>query len=79
MSWSADPSTVSVEREDEGRVALELGQPERRTEGADDRVDQVGQDVLGVVELDTGEIARVAGDVGDDEAGGFGLVEHRAS
>ena len=29
-----------------------------------------------MVELDAGEIARVAGDVGDDEAGGFGLVEH---
>ena len=64
------------DREGERRVALELGQAERRAEAPDDRVDEVGEDVLRVVELDTGEIRRVAGDVGDDETGWFGLVEH---
>jgi hypothetical protein len=29
----------------------------RRTQRADDRVDQVGENVLGVVELDAGEIS----------------------
>ena len=53
-------------------VAFELGQPEGRPEAADDRVDEVGEDVLRVIELDPGEIAGVAGDVGDDETGGFG-------
>jgi hypothetical protein len=33
--------------------------------------DEVGQDVLGVVEFDAGKIRRVAGDVGDNEAGWF--------
>ena len=39
-------------------VALELGQPEVGPERGDDRADQVGQDVLRVVELDVGEVAR---------------------
>jgi len=32
--------------------------------------------ILGVIELGAGEEAGIAADVGDDEAGGFGL-EHR--
>jgi hypothetical protein len=36
---------------DEGCVPFELRQLERRAERAHDRVDQVGQDVLGVIEL----------------------------
>jgi hypothetical protein len=65
------------DRIDEGRVTLELGELEGRPEGAHDRPDQVGQDVLRMVELGAGEEAGVAGDVGDDEAGGLWLVEHR--
>ena len=42
--------------------------------GCGRRRGQVGQDVLGVVELDAGEVARVAADVGDDETGGFGSL-----
>ena len=64
----------------ERRIALELRQPEGRPERSHDRVHEVGQDVLRVIELDPGEVARVAGDVGDHEAGGFGRVawvEHR--
>ena len=61
---------------DEGCVPFELRQLERRAEGAHDRVDQVGQDVLGVIELDPGEITGVAGDVSDDETCGFGFGQH---
>ena len=64
------------DRVDERRVALELGELERRPERRHDRRHQVGQDVLGVVELGAGEEAGVAADVGDDEAGGLGLAEH---
>ena len=62
----------------EGRVTLQLGQPEVRPEGADDGSDEVGQDVLGMVQLDVGQVAGVAGDVGDQEAGGLRGREHRA-
>ena len=56
-------------REGERRITLELGQPEARPERRDDGADEVREDVLGVVQLDVGEIARVSGDVGDQEAG----------
>ena len=52
-------------------VAFELGQPEVRPERRHDRADEVGQDVLRVIELDVGEVAGVAGDVRDQEAGGL--------
>ena len=58
--------------EGERGVTLELGQPEVRPERRDDGADQVRQDVLRVVQLDIGEVARVAGDVGDQEAGRLG-------
>jgi hypothetical protein len=63
---------------DECGVALELRELERRTQRGDHGVDEVGEDVLRVVELHTGEIAAVACDVGDDEAGWIGPGEHRA-
>src|SRR4029077_15536998 len=58
----------------ERRVALELRQPEGRPKRSHDGIHEVGQDVLRVIELDAGEVARVAGDIGDHEAGGFGRV-----
>ena len=58
-------------------VAFELGEPEVRPQGGDDGADQVREDVLRVLELDIGEVARVPGDVGDQEAGG--LRRSRAS
>jgi hypothetical protein len=64
------------ERKHERGVAFELREAERRPQPGDDRPDQVGEDVLGVVELRAGEVAGVAGNVGDDEAGGLGAVEH---
>ena len=66
------------DRVEEGRVALELGEPERRPQPPHHRVHHVGDDVLRVVELDAGEKAGVAGDVGDHETGGFGFRKHRA-
>ena len=57
-------------------VALELGELEHRPEAADDGRHEVGEDVLGVVELDPGEIAGVATDVGDDEARLLGRTGH---
>ena len=65
--------------EGERGVALELGQPEVRPKRRDDRADEVGEDVLRVVELDVGEVARVAGDVGDQEAGLLGGWGHPAT
>ncbi len=57
--------------EGEGGIALQFGQPEVGPERRDDGADEVREDVLGVVQLDVGEVARVAGDVGDQEAGGL--------
>ena len=57
-------------------VAFELGQPERRPQGRDDRRDEVADDVLGVIELDPAEVVRVAGDVRDQEAGRVADGEH---
>ena len=72
------PIDALGDRVDEGRVAFELGEAEHRPDVRDHRAHQVGQDVLGMVELRSGEKAGVAGDVGDDETGGLGLGEHRS-
>ena len=53
------------DREHERGVAFELGQPESGPQRGDDRSHQVCEDLLGVIELDAGEVARVARDVGD--------------
>ena len=58
-----------VDRVEKGRVALELGEPERRAQAPHHRVHHVGDDVVCVVELDAGEKAGVAGDVSDHETG----------
>src|SRR4051812_3184556 len=63
--------------EGEGGVAFELGETEVRSERRDDRADEVRQDVLRVIELDVGEIPRVAGDVGDQETGSLRGWGHR--
>ena len=62
---------------DERGVALELRELEGRAQRADDRVDEIGEDVLGVVELHAGQVAAVPRDVGDDETGRFGPGEHQ--
>ena len=65
-------------RDRERGIALELCKPERRPERGHDRAHEVGQDVLGVVELDAGQVARVPGDVGDQEAGRFDRLHGRS-
>src|SRR6188508_2304143 len=57
-------------------VSLELGQAEVGPQGGHYRADQVSQDVLRVIQLDVGEVAGVAGDVGDNEAGGLRSRRH---
>ena len=64
------------ERVDEGRVAFELGEAERRTQRPDQRVHDVGDDVLGMIEFDAGHEVRVAGYVGDRETGRFRFRKH---
>ena len=66
------------DRVEEGRVALELGEPERRPQPPHHGVHHVGDDVLRMLELDPGEKAGVAGDVRDHETSGFGFRKHRA-
>ena len=62
---------------DECGVALELRELEGRAQRADDHVDEIGEDVLSVVELHAGQVAAVPSDVGDDETGRFGPGEHQ--
>ncbi len=54
-------------------VTLELGKLEPRPERFDHRGHEVRQDVVGVLQLDAGQILRVSGDVGDDQAGPGGV------
>src|SRR5262249_22304105 len=63
-------------RERERGVALELRELEVGPKSRDDRADQVGEDVLRMVELDAREVARVAADVGDEETGRLGAGDH---
>ena len=59
-------------------IAFELGEPEVRPKRRDDGADEVREDVLRMVQLDVGKVARVPGDVGDEEAGRSGLgADHR--
>ena len=64
---------------DEDGVALELAQLHRGRQGAHDRVGQVLEDVLGVVELGSCEVRRVAADVGEGKAARLGLPNRRMS
>src|SRR4029078_172749 len=57
-------------------VALELHEREGRAERSDGGPDEVGEDVLGVVELGSREEARVARDVGDQQTGRLRLAQH---
>jgi L-arabinose transport system ATP-binding protein len=70
------PIDLVGERVDEGRVAFELGEVERRTQRPDQSAHDVGDDVLGMVEFDARHEVRVAGYVGDRETGRFRLRKH---
>jgi hypothetical protein len=58
-----------VYRVDESGIAFELGKSEGRPEALDHRAHEIGDDVLRMVEFGRGEEARIAGNIGDDEAG----------
>ena len=61
---------TAVLDEQERGVALELGQPERRLEPPDDRLEQVAGDGRRVLDLASAKVRGVAGQVGDDEEAG---------
>ena len=65
--------------ERERGIAFELGQSEIGPQRRHHRADEVRQDVLRVVQLDVGQISGVAGDVGNQKAGGLRDREHRSS
>ena len=71
------PVDLVGERVNEGRVAFELGEAERGPQRPHQRIHDVGDDVLGVVEFDAGHEVRVAGNVGDRETGRFCGWKHR--
>jgi hypothetical protein len=64
---------------DEDGVALELAELHCGRRGAHDRVGQVLEDVLGMVELGSCEVRRVAADVGEGKAARLGLPNRRTS
>ncbi len=70
------PVDLVGERVNEGRVAFELGEAERGSQRPDQRIHDVGDDVLGMVEFDPGHEVRVAGYVGDHERGQFSAWKH---
>jgi hypothetical protein len=53
---------------DEDGVALDLRDREVRVEGVDDSLQEVCEHVGRVLELDAGQVSRVAADVGDEQA-----------
>ena len=63
----------------EGGVALELGQAERRLEPADDRLQEVAGDGRRVLQLAAGQVGGVAGEVGDDEEAMLGVAAMRGT
>ena len=65
------PVDLLERREHEHSVALDPRQPEVWPQGRDGHTEEVREDVLSVVEFDVGEVARVSGDVGDQEARGL--------
>ena len=57
------------DRVDERGVALEFGETERRTERSQQRIHDVGDDVLSVVEFNARDEVCIARNVGDHETG----------
>ena len=58
----------TVDGVSEDGVALELGEREPAAHLLDDRVDQVGEDVGGMLQLDPGQVLGVTADVREDQA-----------
>ena len=70
------PVGAPVLDEQERRVALELGQSERRLQPADDRLEEVARDGRRVLDLAPRQVGGVAGQVGDDQEAGLGCRCH---
>ena len=70
------PVGASVLDEQEGRIAFELHQPERRFETTDDRLEKVAGDDRGVLDLTPREIGGIARQVGDDQEASLGCRCH---
>jgi hypothetical protein len=68
-----------ADRVNESSIAFELGESEGGPQALDQRVHEIGDDVLRVLDLGGGEELRIAGDVCDDEAGQFRLLVCAAS
>src|ERR1700730_10369721 len=68
-----------ADRVSESSIAFELSESEGWPQAFDHRVHEIGDNVLCVLDLGGGEEPRIAGDVGDDEAGQFGLRKHVTS
>ena len=58
-------------------VTFQFGELEGGSERLDQCLQEVGQDVLGVLQLGCLEVSRVAGDVGEEETAGFCCREIR--
>ncbi len=67
---------TAVLDEEEGRVALELGEAEGRIEPADDGLEEVAGDRGRMLELALRHVRRVPGEVRDDEEAGLGCRCH---
>ena len=63
---------ATVLDEEEGGVAFELGQPERRFQATDDGLEQVAGDDRRVLDLASRQVGGVAGEVGHDQEAGLG-------
>ena len=70
------PVGSSVLDEEERGVTLELRQPERRLEAADDRLEEVASDGRRMLDLAPGEVCGIAGQIGDDQEAGLGCRCH---
>ncbi len=62
--------------EEECRIALELGQPERWFQAADDRLEEVARDRRRMLDLTSGQVRRVPGEVRDDQEPRLGCRCH---
>ena len=65
--------------EQERRIALELGQPERWLQPSDDRFEEVTGDGRRMLDLAPREVRGVAGQVGEDQEAGLGCRCHDAN
>jgi hypothetical protein len=59
----------------EHRIAFQFCDLERRFDSVDDCLEEVCEDVLGMLELAALEVVGIAGDIGEEEAASLGFRE----